>query len=120
MQYKSTLLLFQCVGTYCQQCSSRQCLCNSMPRDYLKIKVQRADSYQHIQFTVDPSPVKEDPPVLGADQSLDDEQMRLFVQDANDHATLIHDESSALWAAPSAVKAQSPVWGVPLFTAEQS
>lgn len=58
--------------------------------------------------------------MLGADQSSYDEQMSLVVRDANDHATLIHDESSALWADPSAVKAESPVWGVPLFTAEQS
>ena len=57
----------------------------------------------------------------GADESGVDEQMMLVVRDAQNHATLIHNKSSARgWADPSAVTDGSPVWGVPLFTAEQS
>ena len=57
----------------------------------------------------------------GADQSAGDEQMMLVERDAQNHTTLIHNESSARgWADPSSVTDGFPVWGVPLFTAEQS
>ena len=57
----------------------------------------------------------------GADKSGGEEQMMLVVRDAQNHATLIHNKSSARgWADPSAVTDEFPVWGVPLFTAEQS
>ena len=108
VQGKSTLLLYQCVWTHCQQCSSRQCLCNSMPRGYLHKNMTCVESNQpYFLLHVDPSPVQVDSLMGGSAQQ--------------DQTPLTYDSVSSYdRAVPSASHAKLITYGVPLFTRNSS